>query len=371
MSSGRTEVSGVLELTERGEGFLRDPKRNYEVRPDDPRVSRDLVRRHGLRGSESVHGLASRTGRKGPRQLTRIHTINEKPADHYLEVLDIRELTPIDPAEQIRFETPDGPLSMRVVDLLTPIGKGQRGLICASPRTGKTILLQQMAAGIAVNHPEIYVMVLLVDERPEEVTEMRRKIHGEVVASCNDRDVASHVRVTRLMIERAKRLVEGGRDVLILLDSLTRLGRAFNAYVGTSGRTMSGGLDIRAMEEPKSVFGAARNIENGGALTIMATALIDTGSRMDELIFNEFKGTGNMEIMLSRELADRRVWPAIDLNLSGTRKEELLLSERALRLSHRIRRTLAGRNPVQDMETLQQSLGRYQSNEEWLADQPD
>ena len=371
MSLKQAEVHGVLELTESREGFLRDSKRDYQVRPDDVRVSRDLVRQYGLRGSESVGGLASPMGKRGARQLTRLDTINEKPADEYIEVHDIQELTPIDPAEQIHFEIPEGSLSMRVVDLLTPIGKGQRGLICAPPRTGKTILLQQMAAGITANHPEIYMMVLLVDERPEEVTDMRRKVHGEVVASCNDRDIASHVRITRLMIERAKRLVESGQDVLILLDSLTRLGRAFNAYVGTSGRTMSGGLDIRAMAEPKSVFGAARNIENGGALTIVATALIDTGSRMDELIFNEFKGTGNMEIVLSRELANRRLWPAIDLNLSGTRKEELLLSERALQMSHRIRRRLTGRNPIQDMETLLASLGKHKSNEDWLADQPD
>lgn len=369
MPSKQTEVHGVLELTERKEGFLRDAQRNYGVRPNDPRVRREMVQRHGLRGAEMIGGLGRTSGRHGQMELTRIETINERPADEYIDIKEIGELTPIDPREQIRFETPDGPLSMRVIDLLTPIGKGQRGLICAPPRTGKTILLHQMAAGVTANHPEIYMMVLLVDERPEEVTDMRRKVHGEVVASSNDKDYRSHVRITRLVIERAKRLVESGHHVLVLMDSLTRLGRAFNAYVGTSGRTMSGGLDIRAMEEPKGVFGAARNLEEGGSLTIIATALIDTGSRMDELIFNEFKGTGNMEIMLSRDLANRRLWPAIDLNMSGTRKEELLLGEKALKMSHRVRRTLTGRDPIKDMETLLESLGKYKSNSEWLANQ--
>jgi transcription termination factor Rho len=367
MSKGLSEVRGVLELTEQGDGHLRDPKRNYRIDGRDVFVGRDLVRKYALRGAEVIRGSASGDGRRGPRRLADIDTINDSPADEYIESPDIQDLTPIDPAEQIRFEIPGGSLSMRIIDLLTPIGKGQRGLICAPPRTGKTMLLQQMAAGTAANHPEIYMIVLLVDERPEEVTEMRRSVHGEVVASNNDQDIASHVRIARLVIERAKRLVESGQDVLVLMDSLTRLGRAFNAHVGSSGRTMSGGLDIRALVEPKAIFGAARNIEGGGSLTIVATALIDTGSRMDELIFNEFKGTGNMEIMLSRELANRRIWPAMDLNMSGTRKEELLLSEKALKMSHRIRRRLTGRDPIADMQTLLASLSEYPSNEEWLA----
>lgn len=371
MSEAKNEAQGVLELTERDGGFLRDPKRNYRCDPRDVRVPADLIRKHALRGAEAISGSTAGHGRKGSLRLENIRTINEMPADQYLDVEKLTELTPIDPRERVRFEIPDGSISMRVIDLLMPIGKGQRGLICAPPRTGKTILLQQMAAGVAANHPDMYMMVLLIDERPEEVTEMRRTIHGEVVASSNDLEIVSHVRLARLMIERAKRLVECGRDVMILLDSLTRLGRAFNSYVRNSGRTMSGGLDIRAMTEPKGMFGAARNIENGGSLTIVATALIDTGSRMDELIFNEFKGTGNMEIMLCQELADRRIWPAINLNASGTRKEELLLSEKELKQSHRIRRALKGRYPVQDMQTLLESLGRYPSNDEWLANQAD
>jgi transcription termination factor Rho len=253
-----------------------------------------------------------------------------------------------------------------VVDLLTPIGLGQRGLLVAPPRTGKTVLLQQMAAGVAANFPDTYMMVLLIDERPEEVTEMRRTVHGEVVASSNDQNIASHVRIARLMIEKAKRMVEVGHDVVILLDSLTRLGRAFNAATRGGGRIMSGGLDVRALSEPKSIFGAARNCEEGGSLTIIASCLVDTGSRMDEVIFNEFKGTGNMEIMLSREMANRRLWPAIDLNSSGTRKEELLLSPAWLNASHRIRRSLLDQEPVRAMEMLLDQLGRYPTNEAFV-----
>ena len=371
MPPQQAAAEGVLELSNRDGGFLRDPKKNYRVTPNDVRVSSKLIQKFGLRGAESICGASSARGKRGNAELAEIESINEMPAGEYLDVKGILDLTPVDPNERLRFETDGGPLTMRVIDLLMPIGKGQRGLICAPPRTGKTVLLQQMAAGISANHPEIYMMVLLVDERPEEVTEMRRTVHGEVVASSNDSDIKSHVRIARLMIERSKRLVECGRDVLILLDSLTRLGRAFNAFVSSSGRTMSGGLDIRAMLEPKAMFGAARNIEDGGSLTIVASALIETGSRMDELIFNEFKGTGNMEIMLTRELADRRIWPAINLNASGTRKEELLLTEKALKQSHRIRRALKGREPIQDMQTLLESLGKFPSNEEWLAHQAD
>ncbi len=371
MSSQLAAAEGVLELSNRDGGFLRDPKKNYRVTPRDVRVSSKLIQKFGLRGAESISGASSSRGKRGNAELAEIESINEMPAGEYLDVKGILDLTPVDPNERIQFETDGGPMTMRVIDLLMPIGKGQRGLICAPPRTGKTILLQQMATGISANHPEIYMMVLLVDERPEEVTEMRRTVQGEVVASSNDAEITSHVRIARLMIERCKRLVECGREVFILLDSLTRLGRAFNAFVSSSGRTMSGGLDIRAMLEPKAMFGAARNIEDGGSLTIVASALIDTGSRMDELIFNEFKGTGNMEIMLTRELADRRIWPAINLNASGTRKEELLLTEKALKQSHRIRRALKGREPIQDMQTLLESLGKFPSNKEWLAHQAD
>jgi transcription termination factor Rho len=328
-----------------------------------------LAQRFRLRGGETLTGLvtASRDRKGRPSsELGDIQCINDLDPQDYAERPPLTELTPVDPREPIRFETADGSLSMRLVDLLTPIGRGQRGLIAAPPRTGKTILLQQMAAGVAANYPDMYLMVLLVDERPEEVTEMRRTVRGEVVASSNDQDVASHIRLARLMIEKAKRMVECGTHVFLLLDSLTRLGRAFNNYASHSGRIMSGGLDARALTEPKAIFGAARNIENGGSLTLIATALIETGSRMDEVIFNEFKGTGNMEIMLSRDLANKRIWPAINLDLSGTRKEELLLDPDALAVSYRLRREMNGRAPDRVMEMLLENLARHPDNKSFV-----
>jgi transcription termination factor Rho len=329
-----------------------------------------IAQRYHLRGGETITGTMikprGKQGRRAP-EVVEVETINSLPADEAAEVRPLTELTAVDPREPIRFEIDGGPLTMRVVDLMTPIGRGQRGLIVAPPRTGKTVLLQHMAAGVAANDPDVYVMVLLIDERPEEVTEMRRNVRGEVVASSNDLDVASHVRIARLMIEKAKRMVECGTHVFILLDSLTRLGRAFNAFAGNSGRIMSGGLDSRALIEPKAIFGAARNIEDGGSLTIIATALIDTGSRMDEVIFNEFKGTGNMEIMLSRDLANKRIWPAIDLQMSGTRKEELLLDPDTLAASHRIRRELGRRAPDLDMQNLLETLQRFPDNKSFVV----
>ena len=362
-------VSGTLEITEKGDGYLRSPERNYAIRPGDPYMSRAQIEAARLRGGETLSAEVAPRRKNGPPEVVRILSVNDLDPGAYGELTPFGDLTVIDPHERIRFETPGGPVSMRVVDMMTPIGKGQRGLIAAPPRTGKTVLLQQMAAGIAANHPEIYMMVLLIDERPEEVTHMRRSVHGEVVASSNDRDIASHVRIARLITEKSKRMVECGKDVLILLDSLTRLGRAFNAFVGSSGRTMSGGLDIRAMAEPKSIFGAARKIEHGGSLTILATALIDTGSRMDELIFNEFKGTGNMEIMLTRELANKRIWPAMDLHQSGTRKEERLLTPQMLTQTIRIRRRLHGQPPDRQMLALIEALEKFPSNDQFLAAQ--
>jgi transcription termination factor Rho len=362
-------VTGTFEADGKNGGRLRDPQANYRIRPHDPLLPKELAIRVGLRGGETVEGFAGgpRTARNGPAKvLKQLTTINGLAPDDYMETRPFEELTAIDPQEQLRFETPDGSPSMRVVDLLTPIGLGQRGLIVAPPRTGKTILLQQMAHGVAANRPDAYMMVLLIDERPEEVTDMRRNVNGEVVASSNDSDPASHVRIARLMIQKAKRMVECGGDVVILLDSLTRLGRAFNRQVRNSGRIMSGGLDIGALAEPKAIFGAARNLENGGSLTIIASALIDTGSRMDQVIFNEFKGTGNMEMMLSREMANRRLWPAIDLDQSGTRKEELLLSPQALEVSYAIRRRFLGRGPMQAMEQLLAALGRHRTNDEFV-----
>ncbi len=363
-------ITGTFEPNGKSGGHLRTAKSNYAVRPGDIVVGPDVCRGLGLRGGESLTIAAPPGGgKKTPRlnKVSDVETVNDRSVGEHIETKPFEELTAIDPKVPIRFETIGGPTSMRIIDLLTPIGLGQRGLIVAAPRTGKTILLQQMAAGIAANHPDVYMMVLLIDERPEEVTDMRRSVHGEVVASSNDENIASHVRIARLMIEKAKRMVEAGRDVLILLDSLTRLGRAFNANLRGSGRIMSGGLDIRALAEPKSIFGAARNCEDGGSLTIMASALIETGSRMDDVIFNEFKGTGNMEIVLTRELSDRRIWPAIDLPQSGTRKEELLLTPETLEASHRIRRVILDRGALPGMETLLEEMGKTESNAEFLS----
>ncbi len=367
VSTGQGEIIGTFEPDGKGGGFLRSAQRNYAVHPTDPRVSPDLVRRHRLIAGETVAGTGRASKKSRTTELAVVTSINGHAPDVFAERTPFANLVAIDPDRPVRFEVPGGSPSMRVVDLMTPIGFGQRGLICAPPRTGKTVLLQQMAAGVATNHSDVYMMVLLIDERPEEVTEMRRTVRGEVVASSNDLDVASHVRIARLMIEKARRHVECGENVFILLDSLTRLGRAFNAAIRNSGRIMSGGLDIRALEEPKAIFGAARNVENGGSLTIIASALIDTGSRMDEVIFNEFKGTGNMEIMLSRDMANQRLWPAIDLNLSGTRKEERLLTKDALELSYRIRRTFATRSPINAMQALLDALRKHPDNRAFVA----
>ncbi len=366
--NGNESVSGAFERARDGGGRLREG--NYAVRPGDVIVSARLAGSLRLRGGECVAGTLRKRSAKtrgGGRELEEITSINDRPVDEYIEIKPFEKLTAIDPRRQARFETPGGPMTMRVIDLLTPIGFGQRGLIVAPPRTGKTILLQQMAQAVAANYPDVFTIVLLIDERPEEVTEMRRSVHGEVIASSNDEDVASHVRIARLVNDKAKRLVEMGRDVFMVLDSLTRLGRAFNVGIRGGGRIMSGGLDIKALLEPKAIFGAARNIEGGGSLTIIASALIDTGSRMDEVIFNEFKGTGNMEIMLSRELADRRIWPAIDVDQSGTRKEELLLSPEALEVSHSLRRNVVRREPVRSMELLLEVLGRHETNADFIA----
>lgn len=361
------QVSGVLESNGRSGGFLRDPGHNYQARPSDARISDALCRKFELRGGEEIVGEGASGGKGGKRrgvELTTIDAICGIAPDHYVARVPFEELPVIDPTEAIRLETPGGPSAMRIVDLMTPIGFGQRGMIVAAPRTGKTILLQQFAAGVATNHPDARLIVLLVDERPEEVTHMRKSINGEVVASSNDSDVNSHVRIARLVIDRAKRLVESGQKVFLLLDSLTRVGRAFNAAIRSSGRVMSGGIDIRALTEPKTIFGAARNIEGGGSLTIIASALIETGSRMDDVIFNEFKGTGNMEIMLTRELANQRIFPAIDMEASGTRKEELLLSPEALEVSYKLRRNAIGKGPRHAMEMMLDLMNRYPTNQE-------
>jgi transcription termination factor Rho len=370
-------TQGVLELHPKGFGFLRNAARNYMAQAADPYVPAPLIQRLGLREGLLLTGPleighANGTARKGngPRQaagprLARIEQIEGKPPEQFRR-RNFDDLTPIDPHQHIKLETGAEPLTTRVMDLLTPIGKGQRGLIVAPPRTGKTILLQHIAQAVAANHPEMHLIMLLVDERPEEVTEMRRTIRGEVIASSNDRDSQSHVRTAELVVERAKRLAEQGQQVFVLLDSLTRLARAYNKNVSNSGRTMSGGVDIRALEVPKRLFGSARVFEEGGSLTVMGTALIDTGSRMDEVIFQEFKGTGNMELVLDRRLADRRVFPAIDISQSGTRKEERLLPPEVLQRVTLLRRTLVNLKPVEAMEMLVKKIGEYASNAAFL-----
>ncbi len=360
--------SGVLEITEKGYGFLRQSKNDYRATPGDVFVGKDFIRHGGLRTGLSIEGrVQPPTKKKGGPKLEEVLTINGKPAEEYTDIVPFGDMTVVDPHPQLKLETPGGPMEMRVLDLICPVGKGQRGLIVAPPRSGKTILLQQIANAIAVNNPECKVVILLVDERPEEVTDFRRKcINAEVVASNNDQEVANHIRITEFTLERAKRMAEFGQDLVILLDSLTRLGRAYNRHVEGSGRTMTGGVDIRALEKPKRQFGAARKIENGGSLTILATALIETGSRMDDLIFEEFKGTGNLELQLDRKLAERRTWPAVSIPQSGTRKEELLVEPWALPKLHMLRRFLSSLSVDDEMPQLLKVLERFKSNEEFL-----
>jgi len=363
-----TIASGVLEITEKGYGFLRQAKNDYRATPGDVFVGKDFVRHGGLRTGLFVEGkVAPPTKRKGGPKLVEIVKINGKPASEYTDIVSFQEMIVVDPHPQLKLETKDGPIEMRVLDLVCPIGKGQRGLLVAPPRSGKTILLQQISNAVGQNNPECYILILLVDERPEEVTDFRRKCpEAEVVASNNDQEVSNHVRVTECTIERAKRMAEFGQDVVVLLDSLTRMGRAYNRAITTSGRTMTGGVDIRALEIPKRQFGAARKIEGGGSLTILATALIETGSRMDDLIFEEFKGTGNMELQLDRKLAERRTWPAISIPQSGTRKEELLVEPWELPKLHMLRRYLSTLNVDEEIPQLLRALEKFSSNEDFL-----
>jgi transcription termination factor Rho len=350
----------------KGYGFLRATARNFLPQPTDPYVPAPLISKLELREGMRLKGpVEAARGNAGPRmvQVDAIEDIG--PLKYPRRKFD--ELTPVDPTEQIHLEIGAEPLTTRVMDLLTPIGKGQRGLIVAPPRTGKTILLEHIARSVAKNHPEIYLVMLLVDERPEEVTEMRRIVRGEVIASSNDRDATAHIRMAELVMERARRLVEQGKDVFVLLDSLTRLARAYNKNVNSGGRTLSGGVDIRALDVPKRLFGTARKFEEGGSLTVIGTALIETGSRMDDVIFQEFKGTGNMELVLNRQLADRRIYPAIDLPQSGTRKEERILDPEVYKQVSLLRRSLAPLKPVEAMEALVKQLGTYPSNAAFLA----
>ncbi len=357
---------GLLELHPNGYGFLRSPENGYDRVRSDPFVPGTMIEKFHLREGVMVHGMVQHARRQQGPRLKEITNIDGMTPEEYLEVKPFEALTAINPETWLRLETGPEPLSNRVMDLLTPLGKGQRALIVAPPRTGKTMLLQHIAHGVSTNHPEIKLIVLLVDERPEEVTDMRRNVNGEVIASSLDQDVESHVRISQLVLERCRRLAEMGQDVFLLMDSITRLARAFNKWVGNTGRTMSGGVDIKAMDVPKKLFATARVFEEGGSLTIVGTALIDTGSRMDELIFQEFKGTGNMELVLDRKLADRRVWPAIDISQSGTRREELLHDPNTLHAVTMLRRTLTTMHHVDAMEQLTKQLGKFKSNREFI-----
>jgi transcription termination factor Rho len=359
-------VQGILELHPKGYGFLRNPAKSYLAQPSDPFVDQRLIQKHKLRAGLKLAGPTEPNPRGSGPRLKSIDTIEGIPAAQFKH-RNFDELTPIDPHDRIHLATGKEPLTTRVMDLLTPIGKGQRGLIVAPPRTGKTILLQHLAQAVAKNHPEMQIIMLLIDERPEEVTEMRRTIQGEVIASSNDRDSSEHARLAELVMERGKRLTEAGKEVFVLLDSLTRLARAYNKNVPGHGRTMSGGVDVRAMEIPKRLFGTARVFEEGGSLTVMGTALIETNSRMDDVIFQEFKGTGNMELVLDRKLADRRIFPAMDIAQSGTRKEERLFSAEELPKVTLLRRSLMELSPQQAMESLVMQLPKYEDNEAFLA----
>ena len=360
---------GVLEVLPDGYGFLRNTDYNYLSSSDDIYVSPSQIRRFGLRTGNIVSGQI-RPPKDSEKYfaLLRVEAINFEDPDNLAEKIVFSDLTPLHPEDRFILETSGEELNMRIIDLVTPVGKGQRGLIVAPPRTGKTILLQKIANALSTNHPEVRLIVLLIDERPEEVTEMKRKTAEdvEVISSTFDEPASRHCQVAEVVIEKAKRLVEYGEDVVILLDSITRLARAYNTEMPHSGRILTGGVDAGAMQMPKKFFGAARNIEEGGSLTIFATALIDTGSKMDEVIFEEFKATGNMELHLDRRLVDRRTWPAIDISRSGTRREELLLDPKELQLVYRLRRVLSELNPVEAIELLKGRLVKTRTNAEFL-----
>jgi len=361
---------GVVEVLPDGFGFLRSPDANYLPGPDDIYVSPSQIRRFGLRTGDTVEGQI-RSPKDGERYfaLLKVNTINFEDPEAVRHKVNFDNLTPLYPEERLRMELPDPTLkdrSARLLDLVAPLGKGQRALIVAPPRTGKTVLLQNIAQSIATNHPECYLIVLLIDERPEEVTDMQRSVKGEVISSTFDEPASRHVQVAEMVIEKAKRLVEHKRDVVILLDSITRLGRAYNTVVPSSGKVLTGGVDANALQRPKRFFGAARNIEDGGSLTIISTALIDTGSRMDEVIFEEFKGTGNSEIILDRKVADKRIFPALDITKSGTRKEELLVEPDILKKMYVLRRILNPMGTIDAMEFLMDKVRQTKTNSDFF-----
>ncbi len=365
---GIIPTEGVVEIMPEGFGFLRSSDYNYLNSPDDVLLTQQQIKHYGLKTGDTVRGEV-----RPPRDqekffpLTKVHMINGKNPDFIRDRVAFEHLTPLFPEEKFNLTGRKATISTRIIDLVSPIGKGQRGLIVAQPKTGKTTLLKEVANAIAANHPEVYMIILLIDERPEEVTDMARSVNAEVVASTFDEPAERHVRVANIVLEKAKRLVESGHDVVILLDSITRLARAYNTVSPASGKVLSGGVDANALHKPKRFFGAARNIENGGSLTILATALIDTGSKMDEVIFEEFKGTGNMEMQLDRRIANRRIWPAIDLIASGTRKEDMLLLPEVLNRMYILRRHLADMTPVEAMEFLEDRMSKTRNNEEFLV----
>jgi len=358
---------GVVEVLPEGFGFLRSPDYNYLPCPDDIYISPSQIRRFGIRTGATVSGQI-RPPKENERYfaLLRVEAINYENPDRLNEMVVFDDLTPLHPNKRLMLEVNKDEIEMRIMDLVTPIGKGQRGLIVAPPRTGKTVLLQEIANSITKNHPEVYMIILLIDERPEEVTEMARAVRAEVIGSTFDEPASRHVQVAEMVIEKAKRMVEFKKDVIILLDSITRLARAYNTEIPHSGKILSGGVDANALQKPKRFFGAARNIEEGGSLTIIATALVDTGSRMDEVIFEEFKGTGNMELHLDRRLADKRMFPAIDISRSGTRKEELILDPEELKRVWVLRRVLNEMNPSEVLDLLIKRLSKTQTNAEFL-----
>jgi transcription termination factor Rho len=359
--------SGFLEISEKGFGFLRTSQNHYHPKPTDIFVTPDTIRRSFLREGSHIVGPTQPPHRGTSPQLKAVEKVNDMPFDDYVKAVRFENLTTIDPIEKFKLETDPDLIETRVIDLVTPIGRGTRGLIVSPPRSGKTTILKQICNAVTTNHPEVQAMVLLIDERPEEVTDFQRSVKAEVVASSNDQDLETHVRLSRFMIERCRRIVESGKDVFVLMDSLTRIARAYNSVHGGSGRTMTGGVDARALEIPRKMFASARKIENGGSLTILATALIDTGSRMDELIFQEFKGTGNMELILDRKLSDRRLFPAIDIPKSGTRKEEKLFPAKQIEAVRKLRRMMVDLNPIEAMETLTAALKKHKTNDELLA----
>jgi transcription termination factor Rho len=359
--------SGYLEVSEKGFGFLRTAENHYSPKPTDIFVTPDTIKKSFLREGSLVEGALQPPHRGNSSQLRTVEKVNGLSFEDYTKVVRFENLTTIDPIEKFKLETSPDLIETRVIDLVTPVGKGTRGLIVSSPRSGKTTVLKQLANAVLANHPEVQVIVLLIDERPEEVTDFQRSVKAEVVASSNDQDLDTHVRLSRFTIERCRRMVECGKDVFVLMDSLTRIARAYNNAHSGSGRTMSGGVDARALEIPRRMFASARKIEGGGSLTIIATALVDTGSRMDELIFQEFKGTGNMELILDRKLSDRRLFPAIDIPKSGTRKEEKLFPKTQIEAVRKLRRMMVDLNPIEAMETLTNALKKHKTNDELLA----